>query len=85
MSTGERFEANGELTDLINRRDDLSPEELAAVVKEWRRGARVENAALMLGISVRTLEGITQGRGFRYPRLLLLAMRDLKPHGRWRY
>lgn len=58
------------------------PAELAAAVKAWRRGAAddgtfmisMETAAEMLGIPVRTYEGIEAGRGFRYPRLIYLAI-----------
>lgn len=56
--------------------------ELAAILKKWRgvtpeqpHGAfPVSRAAQILGIPKRTLEGIEQGRGFRYPRLLILAI-----------
>lgn len=50
--------------------------ELARMVKAWRDKADIpaSRAAQMLGIPARTLEGIEQGRGFRYPRLLLLAL-----------
>lgn len=57
--------------------------ELAAIVKRWR-GVTLDRphgifpasrAAQMLGIPKRTMEGIEQGRGFRYPQLLILAIR----------
>lgn len=43
-----------------------------------------EAAAHLLGIPVRTIEYVESGRGFRYPKTLLLAMRavelTLKPY-----
>jgi hypothetical protein len=55
---------------------DLTPEGLAKTVREWR-GDKLSSpaAARLLGLPPRTLEGIEQGRGFRYPKTLLLAMR----------
>ena len=49
---------------------------LARMLKQWRAEAdiSVSRAEEMLGISARTLEGIEQGRGFRYPKLLVLAL-----------
>lgn len=50
--------------------------EMARMVREWRDRADIpaSRAAQMLGLPQRTLEGIEQGRGFRYPRLLALAL-----------
>jgi DNA-binding XRE family transcriptional regulator len=50
--------------------------ELAAMIKRWRDAGDLTaaRAAEMLGIPMRTLEGIEQGRGFKYPRLLTLAL-----------
>jgi DNA-binding XRE family transcriptional regulator len=50
--------------------------ELATLVKSWRRNGRLTTtaAADLLGMSSRTVEGIEQGRGFRYSRLLTLAI-----------
>lgn len=50
--------------------------ELARALKAWRADADITaaHASQMLGIPIRTLDGIEQGRGFRYPRLLLLAL-----------
>ena len=48
---------------------------LAKRVKAWRGQVPALRAAEILGLSRRTLEGIEQGRGFRYPQLLDLAMR----------
>lgn len=58
------------------------PAALAERLKTWRRGGQIEgdylfdapHAAQLLGIGVRTYEGIEQGRGFRYPQLLRLAL-----------
>ncbi|WP_323034131.1 hypothetical protein [Pararhodobacter sp.] len=48
--------------------------QLARDVAKWRGYLTTDEAAKTLGLSTRTLEGIEQGRGFRYPRLLRLAM-----------
>ncbi|MDX0589155.1 hypothetical protein [Sinorhizobium medicae] len=60
----------------------LTPEALAKAVREWR-GDNLSSpaAARLLGLPPRTLEGIEQGRGFRYPKTLLLAMQAIKGHG----
>lgn len=47
---------------------------LAAAVRKWRAGRPMKEAAEFLGMPWRTLEGIEQGRGFRYPALLKCAM-----------
>lgn len=49
---------------------------LAETMKEWRatRGLSAMAAAERLEISVRTLEGIQQGRAFRYEKILRLAL-----------
>ena len=52
--------------------------ELAAAVKKWRGDIPASRAALLLGIPRRTLEGVEQGRGFRYPQLLILALQGFK-------
>jgi hypothetical protein len=52
----------------------LPASELAKIVKEWRGKNSAQAAAHALGLPVRTLNGIEQGRGFRYPRLLIAAM-----------
>jgi transcriptional regulator with XRE-family HTH domain len=50
---------------------------LADVVKAWRaaRGLSAAAAAETLGLPVRTLEGIEQGRDFRYEKMLRLALK----------
>jgi DNA-binding XRE family transcriptional regulator len=50
---------------------------LAAAVKAWRteRGISAATAADLLGLPQRTLEGIEQGRPFRYEKMLRLAMK----------
>jgi transcriptional regulator with XRE-family HTH domain len=49
---------------------------LAETLKSWRadRGLSAAAAAERLEISVRTLEGIEQGREFRYEKILRLAL-----------
>jgi len=49
---------------------------LADALKAWRaaRGLSAAAAAERLEISVRTLEGIEQGRPFRYEKILRLAL-----------
>ena len=54
--------------------------ELAVTVKKWRGDIPVSRAAQLLGIPQRTLEGVEQGRGFRYPQLLILALQAFKAH-----
>ena len=50
---------------------------LAAAVKAWRaaRGISAADAAEVLGLPVRTLEGIEQGRPFRYEKMLRWALK----------
>jgi DNA-binding XRE family transcriptional regulator len=54
--------------------------DLAQAVKCWREAAALpaSRAAQLLGIPQRTLEGVEQGRGFRYPQLLILALEAFK-------
>jgi transcriptional regulator with XRE-family HTH domain len=49
---------------------------LAETLKEWRatQGLSAAAAAERLEVSVRTLEGIEQGRPFRYEKILRLAL-----------
>ena len=53
--------------------------ELAALVKAWRGKVTAREAAGVLGISPRTLNGVEQGRGFNYPTLLRIAMEAVDP------
>jgi DNA-binding XRE family transcriptional regulator len=58
---------------------DLSNEGLALAIKEWRGDKMsAQMAARLLGLPPRTLQGIEQGRGFRYPRTLQLAMQAIR-------
>jgi hypothetical protein len=57
----------------------MSDAQLADEVKNWRGPIPARKAAEVLGIPERTLNGIEQGRGFRYPRLLKLAMQSIVP------
>lgn len=52
------------------------PKSLASLVKEWRaaRSISAADAAEALGLPRRTLEGIEQGRPFRYEKMLRLAL-----------
>lgn len=59
--------------------------ELSETVKTWRRGQGItaNEAADRLGIPPRTLNGIEQGRVFRYERMLRLAINYLEgQHGK---
>jgi len=55
---------------------------LAQLARRWRRGGKdvgeymfsSARAAELLGMPARTYEGIEQGRGFRYPQLIYLAI-----------
>lgn len=51
---------------------------LARALKRWMelKGFTHRRAAAALGLSQRTVEYVAQGRGFRYPRLLALAMHE---------
>ena len=55
--------------------EQLSPDDkLADDFREWRGSARMSDIGKKLGVPHRTLEGVEQGRGFRYPDLLRIAM-----------
>jgi len=47
-------------------------------LKEWRKGHTAEAAAAFLGMPVRTLNGIEQGREFRYAGMLALIIANIK-------
>lgn len=56
---------------------------LAQEVRAWRAalGWTAAKAAIEIGLPKRTLDFIEQGRGFRYPRTVRLAMVALKAFG----
>ena len=56
--------------------DSNDSAELAELVKSWRSKAGINTATAsdLLGLPVRTIEGIEQGRGFKYSKLLVLAI-----------
>lgn len=58
----------------------MNPTLLAERVRNWRKRNHhsAARAAEILGLPLRTLNGIEQGRGFRYARLLLLAIDTLE-------
>lgn len=58
---------------------DESTINLAAQVRAWRGELPAWRAAELLGIPVRTLNGIEQGRPFRYEQLLLAAIAAIEP------
>lgn len=55
-------------------------EKLSVFVREWRARAGISaaEAARRLGMSLRTLEGIEQGRQFRNDTLLRMAIKYLE-------
>ena len=61
---------------LLTRNGGIS---LRAAVKEWRGKVPARAAAELLGIPLRTFEGIEQDRGFRYPRMLLKLIEHIGP------
>lgn len=72
---GMDIEGGEAISDQPAERDPaVAADELAAAVKAWRGDLPLSRAAQLLGIPKRTLEGIEQGRGFRYPRLVYLAL-----------
>lgn len=50
---------------------------LAAELRELRGDISLASIAPEFGIPLRTLQGIEQGRGFKYPHLLRLAMKQI--------
>ena len=75
-SINER-KAETALADLLaddDKPDDITPEALADAVRNWRGSTPLRHAARKLGVPARTLEAVEQGRGFRYPRLLMIAL-----------
>lgn len=63
----------------------MTPDEkriLADALRNWRLPSPQTAAAEMLGIPIRTLQGIEQGRGFSFPTLLMHALKTMEPpHG----
>ena len=55
---------------------------LAAEVKAWRGKMPVRQAAELLGVNRRTLEGVEQGRPFAHPQLLRHAMKTIRIEGK---
>lgn len=55
---------------------EMDQAEIAQTLKDWRAtaGMTQTRAAQVLGLPARTYEGIEAGRGFKYPRLLMLAL-----------
>lgn len=53
---------------------------LALALRAWRdkHGLSVPQAVEILGVPQSTLEKIEQGTGFRYPQLLMLALKNCK-------
>jgi len=52
--------------------------DLAKAVRAWRGAMTMKEAAELIGIPWRTLEGIEHGRGFSYPEMLKIAMTATK-------
>ncbi|NKK88737.1 XRE family transcriptional regulator [Rhizobium leguminosarum bv. viciae] len=52
--------------------------DLAKALRTWRGDMTMKQAAELIGIPARTLEGIEQGRGFSYPQMLKIAMKATK-------
>ncbi|KWV47072.1 hypothetical protein AS026_13970 [Rhizobium altiplani] len=54
--------------------------ELRETVKEWRRDGALSQsrAAEILGVPLRSLQHIEQGRAFRYAAMMTLAVEALK-------
>lgn len=70
-----------------NDKDDIERTialHLAARVRTWRRqrGLSLREMSALTDISQRTLEGIEQGRGFRYPNLLADALEGMDAKAR---
>lgn len=62
------------------KQSDDERAEIAALTREFveTTGLPVSRVSQLLGIPERTLEGILQGRSFRYPRLLALAIQAFR-------
>lgn len=59
----------------------MTPDTANAMLAAWRREKNLSqsDAAMMLGVSVRTYEGWEQGRPMPYPRILSLALKCTDP------
>lgn len=70
--------AEAALADLATNDENTADigAELAQICKNWRQKAELtqSRAAIMLDLPLKTYEHIEMGRGFRYPRLLTLAI-----------
>lgn len=64
-------------------KDDVALD-LAGKFRAWRRhyGLKLKEIEALTDIPARTLERLEQGRGFRYPNLLLHAMNGMTAMGR---
>jgi hypothetical protein len=71
------------LTELLKQRTPLTDEQVGEAFREWRKGASTAQLSAVMGVPERTLSRVALTGYFRWPRLLLLAMRDLKPNGKW--
>jgi hypothetical protein len=60
----------------------MTNQDLARQVRTWRGSVPRWVAADTLGMSPKTLERIEYGLGFKNQRLLLHALRTLKPEGK---
>jgi hypothetical protein len=56
----------------------ISRTDLAARVKAWRGKVPARQAAELLEVPYRTLQNVEAGRGFPYPKLLLIALRVIR-------
>lgn len=78
----ERREAEGEDQNTAPAEHGTTDAQLAAAVLKWRQGNEPPGqfsfdqprAAEMLGLNLRTYVAMEEGKGFRYPRLIHLAL-----------
>jgi len=56
----------------------MNTPDLRTELKQWRKelGITANQASNILGIPLRTLQHVEQGRPFPYPRLLLIALKS---------
>ena len=78
LSINERAAISYALKQIRLKKHDarMRSQPLSDTVKTWRasRDLSAPQAAIVLEISVRTLEGIEQGRPFKYEKILRLAL-----------